>query len=229
MRTQFNLLPDVKQNYINAERTRRTVTAIAVLVTGACVAIFLVMLSVVYGVNRAQLSSADANVKKYQGQLSSISNLGNILTVQNQLHSLLTLHQNKHITSRLFTFLKQLTPSNVKLGSVQLDLTTNTIQISGTADSQKTVNTFIDTLKFTTLKIDGKDSGRKAFPSVIESSFGLSRTIATYSLSVQFDPSLFANSGNATLNVPAGLSTTRSVLEDPANVLFNGQTNTKGQ
>lgn len=224
MRVQFNLLPDVKQKYINIQRTKKTITAIAFLVSAGTVATLVIMLSIVYGVNKLQLSSADNSVKNYEQQLSKIPDLNKILTVQNQLASLASLHQNKHVSSRLFDYLTQITPPQVKMGRLQTDFAANTMQISGTADSQKTINIFIDTLKFTTYKIEGKDTAKKAFLSVIESSFGLDQKGASYGLTVQFDPALFTNSQNISLNVPAGLSTTRSVLDDPSNILFNGQT-----
>ncbi len=224
MRVQFNLLPDVKQRYINAQRSKKTVTAIAFLVSAAAAVILVIMLSIVYGVNKLQLSSADNSIKNYEQQLNKIPDLNKVLTVQNQLASLASLHQNKTVSSRLFEYLPQVIPTQVNMGRLQVDFTANTMNINGTADSQKTVNIFIDTLKFTTYKIDGKDTGKKAFPSVIESSFGLDQKGASYGLNVQFDPALFINSQNTSLNVPVGLATTRSVLDDPSNVLFNGQT-----
>ena len=224
MRVQLNLLPDVKQRYINAQRNRKTVTAIAFLASAATVAILVIMLSIVYGVNKLQLSSANNSIKNYEQQLNKIPNLNKVLTVQNQLASIAGLHQNKPVSSRLFDYLTQVTPTQVNMGRLQIDFAANTMEISGTADSQKTVNIFIDTLKFTTYKIDDKDTGKKAFPSVIESSFGLDQKGASYGLTVQFDPALFISSQNTSLNVPAGLATTRSVLDDPSNLLFNGQT-----
>lgn len=223
MRVQFNLLPDVKQAYIKAQRTKNTISAIAVITAIVSAVIFVLMLSVVYGVNRVQLANADKDINNYKTQLNNIPDLNKVLTVQNQLGTILTLHQNKHVSSRLFDYLPQVTPTNIKMGRLDIDFTANTMQINGTSDSQKSINTFIDTLKFTTYKIDGQDSNKKAFPSVVESSFGLDQKGANYGLTVQFDPALFANNQKVTLNVPSGLATTRSVLADPGNVLFNGQ------
>lgn len=223
MRVQFNLLPEVKQKYIEAQHTKRTISAIAVAVTAGCVALFLLMLSIVYGVNKLQLSSADNSIKKYQQQLSNIPNIGKILTVQNQLNALVGLHQSKHLTSRIFPYLTELTPTNVKIGQVQMDLTADTMELDGTADDQKAINTFIDTLKFTTYKLNNQETHKNAFTSVVESSFGVDPKGASYTLNIQFDPALFQNSDNVSLTVPA-LATTRSVLDDPTNVLFNGQT-----
>jgi Tfp pilus assembly protein PilN len=226
MRVQFNLLPDVKQQYIKTQRTKKVVTMVALLTSAVCIGIFVLMLSVVYGVNKLQISSADNSVKKYQKQLNDIPNLNKILTVQSQLSSLLTLHQDKHVMSRLFVYLAELTPTSVKMGTIEVNNEQNTIEVRGTADTQKSINTFIDTLKFTTYKVDNKDTGKKAFPTVVESSFGIDQKGANYALDIQFDTALFANSQNVSLNIPAGV-TTRSVLDDPLNALFNGQTGTE--
>jgi Tfp pilus assembly protein PilN len=228
MRVQFNLLPDVKQQYIKAQRTKKTVTAIALLTSVVCVAIFILTLSVVYGVNKLQLSSADKSITKYQKQLSNVPNLSKILTIQNQLASLQSLHQKKHITSRLYDYIYELTPTTVKMGQLNLDLAQNTLGIEGTATSQKDVNTFIDTLKFTTYKLNGQNINKKAFTSVLESSFSVTQTGVSYGVTMQFDPALFANTGAVALNIPSGV-TTRSVVDDPSNNLFNGQTGTDAQ
>lgn len=224
MKVQFNLLPDVKQRYVQAEKTKKTVMTTAVIVSAVSLLMFLIMAATVYLINKKQLSDANKDITRFSNQLKNIPNLGKILTVQDQLQALPKLHQSKHVSSRIFTYLPQVTPTDVNLGSLSLDFATNTILIEGTAASQKSINTFVDTLKFTTYKQGGQDTKKPAFPSVIESSFGLSGKNASYSLTITFDPVLFSNSGGVELLVPAGLSTTRSVLDDPMNVLFNGQT-----
>ena len=222
MRVQFNLLPDVKQQYIGAERTKKTVLTVALFVSAGAFTIFLFMAATVYIVNKKQLNDAGKDISRYTQEINDIPEIDKILTVQSQLESLLTLHQQKHISSRLFTYLPQLTPANVHMGRVNVDFSSNTMEISGTADSQKTINTFIDTLKFTTYKVNGQSTGQRAFPSVLESSFGLDEDGASYTLTIQFDPVLFSNSQKVELEIPEGLETTRSVLENP-NTLFDGQ------
>lgn len=240
MKLQFNLLPDVKQEYLKAQRTKRTVIAISFIASAVSLFILLLMITTVYVVNKKQLSDANKQIDHYSDQLKGIDNLDKILTVQNQLKSVSSLHQSKHITSRLYTYLPQLTPTTVCLGKVTLDLQANTLTIDGSADSLKSVNVFIDTLKFTKYAVDGKDSGRNAFTSVLETQFGLNSAnagsstndcggkpaIASYTLNVQFDQALFSNGQSVALEVPKGKSTTRSVIDDPSNDLFNGQTST---
>lgn len=221
---QFNLLPDAKMAHVKASRTRNLVVSVAFLASAVSVALVLIVLLAVEGVQKKQLSSADNNVKKYSSQLKNIPNVNKIITVQNQLKTLITLHQSKHLSSRIFSYLSEVTPTDVHINQLSIDFGLGSMQISGTSNSQQSVNTFIDTLKFTTYTVGADTTTRNAFPSVIESSFGLGAGGASYSLTVGFDPILFANNLGGQvpkLSVPK-LTTTRSVLADPANVLFNG-------
>ncbi len=224
---QFNLLPDVKLEYVKAQRSRSLVTTIAVLVTGVAVAILLVMIFTVEVVQKKQINDAAAAVTTANKELSGISGLNQVLTVQNQLTALSTLHQNKHISSRLMVYLPEIVPSNVQVTQANLDLAANTITISGTASNQLAVNTFIDTLKFAQFKTDSQGAAQPAFTSVVESSFALGGSGATFTITANIDPALFANSGKTPQIILNNQVTTRSVLEDPSNLLFSGQTNTK--
>jgi Tfp pilus assembly protein PilN len=220
---EFNLLPDTKMDVAKANRTRSTIISIAFLVSAASIAIFFLLLFAVYVVQNKQLSDANKDIETANNKLKSISSLEKILTVQKQLNTLTGLHQNKHVSSRLFTYLPQVTPTNVSISDLKVDMEASTMQIGGTANSQHAVNTFIDTLKFTTFKITNDDQAKKAFTSVLESDFALSGDKVTYTLDIVFDPALFSGDHAPSLQVPS-LTTTRSVLDDPDNRLFTGQT-----
>jgi hypothetical protein len=112
MRLQFNLLPDVKQQYLKTERTKKTVIMAAFAASAVSFFILLFMMTNVYVVNKKKLNDADKKVKDYTSQLKKIPNLDRILTVQNQLKSVETLHQGKHIASRIYTYLPEVTPTN---------------------------------------------------------------------------------------------------------------------
>ncbi len=221
---QFNLLPDVKETYITAQKNRKTVITIALLVTAASIAIFILVLFSVDVVQKKQLSDADNQVKAATTQLENVPNINKIITIQNQLQTLSTLHQSKHAVSRIFTYMPQLTPASANVGTLSLDLSSNTLQINGTADSQFTVNAYIDTLKFATYKMNASDSVHQAFPSVTLTGFSVAQGKSSYSISATFDPALFSSplSPAPTLIVKNQV-TTRSVQDDPSNV-FNGQT-----
>ncbi len=234
-RVQFNLLPDAKLAAVKSGRSRSLLVTIAVFIAAISAAIFLVLLGITSVVQKKQLSDADKAIATQTAKLQSMNGLDKMITVQNQLTTLVDLHKNKHISSRVFSYLPQVTPTQVSLGRLAMDFKANTMQIDGTADSQKSVNTFIDTLKFTTYIVNSSDSPKSAFPSVVESSFSIGTKNVSYSLSVIFDPTLFSNNvldsqGHTkapSLQVPK-LTTTRSITDDPANLLFNGQNSGTG-
>lgn len=226
---QFNLLPDIKLQYVKSQQTRNKVISLAVLAGSVALGIFLILLIFTAVIQKKQLSDADKQIAAQTADIKSIDGIEKVLTVQNQLTTLSGLHQNKHISSRIFGYLSQLTPPNVSLGRLSLDFSTNTLVLEGTANSQATVNTFIDTLKFTKYQIGSTDSSHQAFPSVVESSFSIIPPKVSYALNVQFDPKLFANNllssagvpQEPKLQVPNQITTGSSA--DPASFPFNGQ------
>ncbi|MBI2592221.1 hypothetical protein HYW36_01970 [Candidatus Saccharibacteria bacterium] len=230
-RLQFNLLPDTKQRFDKARRLQSLVFKAAIMASAVSLTLFLVMLIMVGVVQKTQLNNAAKAQNAASQRLQNIPNLEQVITIQNQLQTLVGLHQSKHITSRIFTYLSQVTPASASIGKLDMDLSTNTMGVSGNADSQKTVNTFIDTLKFTTFKIGTDDSNQTAFPSVVESAFAINPSNVSYSLDIQFDPQLFANNllddqGNPQepkLSVPT-LTTTRRGVNDAGNAIFKDQT-----
>lgn len=225
---QFNLLPDAKMTRVKAQRSRSLVTSVAIVVSVIAVALFAILFLSVNVYQKKQMGDADRDIVKYTAQLKSTKGIDEALTAQSQLVSLSSLHQGKRISSRIFGYLPQVTPANVKISRVNIDFAGNTLNIDGTADSQVAVNTFIDTLKFTTYKIGDKDGG-KAFPSVTESSFSIASGNVSFGLSLTFDPNLFSNLLNSVgqsqtpvLVVPT-LTTTHASLNDSASQLFNEQ------
>jgi hypothetical protein len=219
---QFNLLPDVKAQYISTERNRRLVNTIAMLATAVCLGIFLLVLFTVDVVQKKQLSDADSDIKDATSQLKDINGLSQIVTVRNQLDTLSSLHQKGPAVSRIFTYMPQVTPAAANMNSLSVDFVNNVMQISGSADTQATVNAYVDTLKYATYKTSEQDTEHNAFTSVVLTSFSVTPGKASYSLNAKFDPVLFANPLGAApkLNVKNQV-TTRSVLDDPSNFLFN--------
>jgi len=226
---QFNLLPDVKETYINTQRNRKTVVTICFLTSAISIAIFILVLFSVDGVQKAQLSKANSDINNAQQQLKGINNLPKILTVQNQLQTLSTLHQSKVAASRIFTYMPRLTPASATISSMTLDFSANTLSINGIADSQATINTFIDTLKFAVYQANGDDSQHLAFSNVTLGSFGITPGKATFTISATFDPLLFANPlQQSPILTVKNQVTTRSVLDDPATLFSAPANNTTG-
>ncbi len=225
---QFNLLPDVKMTYVKAQRTQKLIISTCVLVSVVAVVLFAVVYLSVNVVQKKMLNDANKDIASYTKSIKSVNNIDNALTIQNQLVSLSTLHQNKHIPSRIFDYLGQLVPTDVSISLLTMDFATNTITISGKADSQLAVNKFIDTMRYANFKTGSEISKEKAFTKVTETNFSISNGEVSYSLSAEFNPILFANNlinDQGKLDTPVlvvpDITTTHSDPTDPASGLFN--------
>lgn len=190
---QFNLLPDAKVAANKAQVLRRKVRNVALVAGGGSALLFIILLSTVYFIQQQELKSTAKQIQTDSQKLEGIANINKAVTVQNQLKALAGLHQSKHITSRIFTYLPQLTPASVTINKLDLDLKLNTMSISGIANSQQSVNTFVDTLKAANYKVNSADAPAAAFSGVVESGFNLNSNNINYTISLQFDPKLFAN------------------------------------
>ena len=219
---QLNLLPDVKMEYIKAQRTRSLVLSSAVIIALGSIAL-LVLLLVVGGLQKKHISDLTKDIKTDTATLQKKPEITKILTVQNQLQSLTALHEQKPAVSNLFGYLNEVTPTQVDITNFDIDFTTQGVTITGTADSLGAVNKYVDTLKFTTYEIDGDQTKQKAFKDVVLSSFGVSDSgqgrAANYSITFSYDPNIFDVSKKVTLAVP-NLTTTRSAIEQPVEELF---------
>ena len=205
---QFNLLPDVKIQYIKARRQKRLVVLIASLATVVAVAVFIFLLLFVDVLQKKNLRDLSSDIKTNSSQLEGTADLSKILTVQNQLTSLAALHDQKPAVSRLFGFLTQLTPSAVSIANLQIDYTQHTLSISGSADALATVHDYTDTLKSATYTVNGSSAKAKsAFSNIVLSNFSRSDKGATYTVTMNFDPTLFAQKSDVSLSVQSSSDT----------------------
>ncbi len=212
---QFNLLPDVKLEYVKARRTKQLMILISMSLAGASLAVLILMSLTVFVVQKKSLHDANKDIDTYSTQLKAVPDLDKVLTVQNQLNTLTDLHKQKVVSSRLFTFMSQVTPAQDALSKINVDYTQNLLTISWVAPSLDVVNAYTDTLKNTTYHTDdsSSDSKQYAFSSVVLSSFGRDSTSATFTITMNFDPAIFSSaSANIGLTVPAGTTGAQSQL-----------------
>lgn len=146
---QFNLLPDVKMEYIKARRTKRTVALVSAIVSAAALSLFVLLFLVVNVFQKQHLSGLDHDINEGKKTLQAKPDLSKVLTIQNQLNSLPDLHKQKPVVSRSFGFIQQITPASASISTFELNFADQTMRIEGSADSLATVNTFVDTIKFT--------------------------------------------------------------------------------
>jgi hypothetical protein len=217
---QLNLLPDVKLEYIHAQRQRRLVISIALLVTAVSLALLALLLAA-NALQKKHINDLSRDINTSSQKLKSQPQIGRILTVQNQLGSLTALHDGKPAVPRLFDFLNQVTPSAVSLSTLTADFTGQTMTITGSADALSSVNRYVDTLKFTNYKAE-EGSDTKAFNNVVLTSFSLSSggsggQPASYTITMAYDKTIFDTTRAVKLTVP-NLVTTRSEVERPSDL-----------
>lgn len=213
--TQFNLLPDVKLEYVRTQRTKHFLTFVSVVVSAVSITILVTAFTTVDVIQKKSLHDENNDIARYSEQLKAVPNLNQILTVQNQLNTLTSLHEKKPVTSRLFTYISQVTPAQASLNELNVDFSANTLTIGGKAPSLDVVSAFTDALKTTEYSVAASNStpsssGTHAFSSVVLSSFGRDQTGATFTITCGFDPTIFNSDDTVTLTVPANASSNQS-------------------
>lgn len=222
---QFNLLPDIKLEYIRTQRIKRLVTALSILLSCVSIVTFAGLLIYTGVYQKTQLTHINQDISTANGQLNSSTNLNKILTIQNQLESLPALDAQKPVASQLFNYLQKLTPSTATISSVNINFGLDTITISGAADSIKTINQYVDTIKFTNFSTSkgANQSTTPAFSNVVLSNFEVQNGGATYTITFSFNPIIFNVAYNTHLVVPQ-ITTTRSILDQPDGLFHKATT-----
>lgn len=227
---QLNLLPDVKLQYIKAQRSRRLVLSVSVLVTAGAVAI-LVLLLLVDVAQKKHLNDLSRDINSESSQLQGKPQIGKILTIQNQLESLTTLHASKPAATNLFDYLNTITPANVAINNFTIDFTLLTATLTGSTNNLASVNQYIDTLKFTTYTTDKVTTATPAFSNVVLTNFGLNSTstkstqAASYTVTLVYDKAIFGITQKVKLAVPSQV-TTRSALAQPTDLFQTAPSST---
>ncbi len=217
---EFNLLPEVKLQYLRAKKQEHLVLSISIFAGAVSLAIFIFLLVFTGVIQRSTINNLSSQINQSTATLSSNKNLNKILTVQNQLKTLPSLEAQTPVVSRLFNYISQITPPNATISTLSVDFTTDNISVSGGADSLATVNTYIDTLKYATYNNQTNNTkNNQAFNSIDLSSFGYSSASsgaspAQYSITFNFSPTLFSSTDKVTLVIPNEI-TTRSIINQP--------------
>jgi Tfp pilus assembly protein PilN len=199
---QFNLLPDVKLQYIKAQRVKRTVITISLLAGVAALALFLFLIVTVKVVQTKMIDSKTKQIAEMSDEIRQTPNLSKMLTVQSQLDRLTELHDNKPVMSRIYDYMNKLTPVTVSVSQLTVEMEAKTMTIDGSADSLEAANAFADALKFTTYTVkDTQAPPTNAFTQVMYNSVNRDSTKASFSITLQFDQAIFSNTQEVNLQV----------------------------
>lgn len=200
---QINLIPDVKQELLAAQRMRRTAISISIFV-GIAAAGAVVALGLILGAQTLYESHVRGEITKKFNELSSIPNINEVLTIQNQLSSIQDLHDQRSMTSRLFDVLSAINPpapNSVRFSSVQLDPEKSVITIEGSAQNGfAATETFRKTVLNTTIDY-GVGNETKSEPlttnvTIGETSYGEAANgnrVLRFTVSFEYPKGLFDN------------------------------------
>lgn len=212
---EINLIPDVKQELIRAERVRAGVISTAIFAGLVAVGI-VVVLAVLLGGQAIASNLADEAIKKQNAELTGKSDLTNTLTIQNQLSKLSQMHGDKKMDSRLFDLLLAVNPAapnNVTFSNVKISPDTTTLHIEGqAAGGYASVEVLKKTLigsKVHYLEAAGDDTPRDvslaSSVDVIETSYGedaSGQKVLRFTMSFAYPTELF-KSGLRSVSVKA--------------------------
>jgi len=157
---EINLIPDVKQELLAAQRSRATVISLSILIGIISIAAVVILAGYVFGVQTVRSSLADRDITTKSDELSKVEDLSKTITIQNQLTKISDIHDSIKIESRIFDVLRAIIPSSpndVQISSLAIDSDNSNISIEGQAgNSYAAVEVFKKTLDGA--KLNFKDS-----------------------------------------------------------------------
>jgi len=235
---EINLVPDVKQELLKAQRVRASVVSVAILIGVAALGVVVLLAIWVFGVQTARSVIADNTIKSEGQKLAAVEDVNTTLTIQNQLSKLTEMHNAKHIDSRIFDILTTINPpapNNVSITKLTLSSEGSTIKIEAQALRNYTaLEVFKKTIGATKFEYT-KDGERQSIPlasdiSTSDASLGEDVTgakVLRFTLMFTYPEELFARSSeNATIVAPDKTNVTDSFLGVPQSLFTQRATDT---
>ena len=212
---ELNLVPDIKREYIKAQRQRALAISVSIVVGLAAVGV-VVLLGLLIGVQFARDKLARNAINDQNAKLQKVTDLSSMLTIQSQLSTLSSQNDSRTIDSRIFDVLSAINPpapNNVQFSSVKLDPVAQTISLDGSADGGYAAT---DTLKKTILNSTfeyTKDSSSQKVPlttnvAIVGTNYAQGsngQQTLQFSLVLNYASDLFSNAiTGAQINGPTG-------------------------
>lgn len=238
---EINLIPDVKQELIKAQRIRSTVITASILISIASAAIVTLLAIYVFAVQAIRDGIDESAIKSESTKLINVEDLPKTLTIQNQLTKISQLNGEKKIDSRIFDVLGAVippAPNNIQVSNLTLDSDAGTIVIEGQAPSGSydTVETFKKTVEGA--KVEFTEDGKKqkvdmatnieiTNTSLGEDSAGAK--VLRFTIVFEYAPELFSpSSKNVKVVITTDGNVTDSYLGVPKSIFADRATDVKG-
>jgi Tfp pilus assembly protein PilN len=207
------------------------IISVTFLVSILAILITVVLLVEVKVIQKHQISKYNSQIISDNIALNKVPDLNSILKINDAIQVLPSLYESRPDATRLSSYLSLITPAQISLTSLNINFSADTVSISGNANSINTINTFIDTLKFCEYTTSSGSADSPAFNQVVLSNYSYvpsSVTGQSFSITAGFSPVIFATKDtNVQLIVPNKI-TTRSDVDQPADLFGNSLTNNNG-
>lgn len=175
---EINLIPDVKQELIRAQRMRARVIAGSIFVGVASIVVVTLLSLYVFTVQTVRNVLADNAIKQGSDKLASVTDLSKTLTIQNQLTKISALNSSKNIDSRIFDVLNAIippVPNDVQISDLSIDSDAGIVTIDGQApNSYAAVEVFKKTIEGAVMKYT--DSSGASREVTLASNISISNT-----------------------------------------------------
>ena len=159
---EINLIPDVKQELLKAQRTRSMVVSIAIISSIAAASVVILLLVYIFVVQLGRNAILDGQIKDRSTQLAAVEDLSQMVTIQNQLTGINNLNQQKTVLSRLLDALSAVVPAtgNNIISISQVDVSTDEtkVRIEGQTNSYDSVEVFKKTVEGALLEVANRDA-----------------------------------------------------------------------
>ena len=176
---ELNLLPDVKKEFIKAQRVRNRVVSGAVLTSLIAGGIVAFLATTVYGAQMLLINNMNAQIRDNHTALAKKQEINKYLAIQSQLSAVDEVSKQRDVYSRLLEYIPRLNPappSNVSLYTLSLVKADSSLMLEGSAGSFEAVNNFRSTLQNAKVvyKLDGQDKEVALFSAVDVTAPGMS-------------------------------------------------------
>jgi len=211
---EVNLIPDVKQELLKAQKARRLVITISIIVGLSMLGVVAILAFYTFGAQTIYMASLDTSIKEKTDKLKKVEDLSKVLTIQNQLTKISDMHSNKNINSRIFNLLNVINPpapNAVQYTSITYYTTDDKrdIRIEGQTSGFPALETFRKTIENANVKWITEE-GESGVPlatsiSISETSYGIDtsgNTVLRFSISFNYAKELLLpSSTNATVQI----------------------------
>lgn len=165
---EINLIPDVKQELISARRVRATVISGAIMTSIITLSIIALLAAYVFAVQTIRNTIADDAIQKGSAKLAEVEDLSKLLTIQNQLTKINTLHDERTINSRVFDVLLAIippAPNDIQVSNLKIDTEDGTVTLEGQApNGYPSLETFKKTIGVAYVSYLDSDGERQQVP-----------------------------------------------------------------